>query len=151
MIKRIDCEQTGSKRRETYPVEDLTKMAEKLDTLPDAGGRRQLSRPGALKFLAPQIEDLRKKGYTTREICEALADVGLRITPHQFVKLMPISKSAARGKIGASEYSPKAGPRPRRVSQAGASKPAQRDDKRKSKGTIGELAGFSVKPDRLEI
>lgn len=151
MAERDDGRQMGSGRRETYQADDLTKMAEKLEALPDAGGRRGLSRPNAVKFLEPQIEALRKKNYTTKEICEALTEVGLKITPAQLLKLMPVGKSAARGVKGAAGSASKAGSGAERRSQAGGSKTAAKGDKGKSNAAAREPQGFSVKPDRLEI
>lgn len=151
MVERDDGRKTGSGRHETYQADDLTKMAEKLEALPDAGGRRGLSRADAVKFLEPQIEALRKKNYTTKEICEALTEVGLKIAPAQLWKLMPVGKSAARGLRGAAGSASKAGSGAERRSQAGGSKTAAKGDKGKSNAATREPQGFSVKPDRLEI
>lgn len=140
MVEHDEGRRPGGGQRETYLADDLTKIAEKLDALPDAVGRRGLSRADAVKFLAPQIEALRKKSYTTREVCEALSDAGLKVTPEQLWRLVPGGKSAARGLRGAGKPAAKAGSRTERGSKAGGSKAATR-----------EPPGFSVRPDRFEI
>lgn len=116
-----------AERRRTYRADDLTKVAEKLDALPDADTQRGLSLASAVKFLAPQIEALRKKKYSMQEICEALKEAGVEITPKHLGRLMP-GKSATGGVRGAGKS----------VShgrKAGASRVAGEGNKEKSSGT----------------
>ena len=151
--------------RETFEVESLRMMAEKLDAMPDASSKRALSRAEAVRFLEPQIERLRLKNYTTKELCAALAEVGLRISPQQFVKIFPAHKSRQRTKAGADSTRKSDAQRAAPSGNEGGSMFSGKETKKTTKcadkgGTSGEGAvssrgketpGFAVRPDRLEI
>ena len=64
----------------SYTSEYITKIANKLQQLPEVSVSRKISKQEAVKILKDEIQLLRKRGYTLESIADSLRGNGLDIS-----------------------------------------------------------------------
>lgn len=117
-----------------YKREEINRIAEKLKSMPDVLEKKEdLSKKEAIHILSKEITELKKRGYTLRQIAESLKGEGIDISTPTLKLYLRKKRPAKKTKEGSQVVS--------EVKEI----PGVNDDEEQKKGN------FNPNPDSEEI